>query len=156
MGPMPIVARIRALLWVLIIFGCASPVVHNTPSGKVEVTINGVNTDAVKARLVNEMLNIGYSITQDTPHVITFDAPVENALGAILYGSEYDSTPNARISYTLVQAAMATRVVADIAVITNPGSPFERRRDFNHGQDSPTFQTILDRIKSEMETHTSK
>lgn len=44
-----------------------------------------------------------------------------------------------------------TRVVADFAIITNPGSSFERRTDFNNNQDSVQIQSMLDQIKAELE-----
>lgn len=100
---------------------------HHTPSGKVEATISGASPDDVKAALINEMLNRGYSITNDTSYMISFDRPVDNVFAAALLGSNYDSTPNARISYMLAKVGDATRVVADLAMITNPGSLFERR-----------------------------
>jgi len=72
------------------------------------------------------MVNGGFRITKDTSYELTFDKPVENIAVAVLMGSKYDSQPNARVSYTFAQVNDTTRVVADVAIITNPGSAFER------------------------------
>jgi len=127
--------------------GCVEPTVHDTPSGRPEVTLSTKNMDAVRSALINQMLNKGYSITRDTGHSVAFDRPVDNALGAALFGSEYDATPNARIVYTLAALDRSTRVVADIAIITNPGSAFERQTNMNSNQESVKVQEMLDGLK---------
>jgi hypothetical protein len=43
------------------------------------------------------------------------------------------------------------RVVADIAVITNPGSAFEQRTKMNHGRESANLQATLNAIKARLE-----
>ncbi len=129
--------------------GCVEPTVHDTPSGRPEVTLSTKNHDAVRSALINRMLNKGYSITRDTGHSIAFDRPVDNALGAVLFGSQYDATPNARIVYTLAALGNATRVVADIAIVTNPGSAFERQTNMNGNQDSLQVQAMLESLKGD-------
>ena len=44
-----------------------------------------------------------------------------------------------------------TRVVADIAIITNPGSGFKPRTEMNGSQDSVQIQAMLDQIKATLE-----
>ncbi|MBC6436935.1 MAG: hypothetical protein GDA52_02075 [Rhodobacteraceae bacterium] len=106
---------------------------------------------AVKSALVDRMINRGYNLTRDNQFTVAFDRPVENIFAAALLGSRYDSTPNARISYTIVENAGATRVVADMAIITNPGSAFERRTPMNTSQDSLGIQRILNDLKRTIE-----
>jgi hypothetical protein len=142
-------------LWILglalTLGGCAAPVQHQTASGRPEVLIHNTNSESVKSAIVNRMLSDRYRITRDTPYEIAFDKAVENIAAQVLLGSEYDSQPNARISYTLASVGADVRVIADMAIITNPGSAFERRTEMNNGQDSPMVQTFLDGIKAEKE-----
>ncbi len=138
-------------LAVLMLTGCAEAVAVNTPSGKAEVTVEGVSPDQVKPFLVNEMLNRKYTISHDAPYLIGFDRPTDNVLVSALVGTSYEATPNVRVSYTLVPVGHDTRVVADLAIIGNPGSAFERRHDINGGVDTPKYQIILDHIKMEAE-----
>lgn len=136
----------------LLLSSCGTPVSHATASGKVEVVINGTTPEATKAALVNEMVNHGYRITKDTPFETAFDRPTDNIAAAVLLGSKYDAQPNARVSYFITPTPPTVRVVADIAIITNPGSGFERRTEMNASQDSVQLQALLDQIKVLLET----
>ncbi len=143
-----IVAGMLALLGLV---GCAAPVKHLTPSGKPEVTIQGTTPSKVGAYLTNEMLNLGYNITKQSDFLLSFDRPVDNAFAAAMLGSKYDSTPNARVSYTMAEVSGATRVVADLRFVTNPGSAFERFTDAYHNADSKKFQGLLDQAKANLQ-----
>lgn len=126
-------------LWVLgfalALGGCAAPIQHQTASGRPETLIHNTSADSVKSAIVNGMMSKGYRITRDTPYEIAFDKPVENIADQVLLGSKYDSQPSARVSYTLASVGADVRVIADMAIITNPGSAFERRTEMNNGQD---------------------
>jgi hypothetical protein len=125
--------------------GCAAPVQHNTPSGKVEAVMPAT-TDQVKSALVSMMVNTGYNISKDTPYLIAFDKPSDNIMASVLLGSKYDATPNVRVTFMFAPQGLATRVIADFAIITNPGSAFERITPLNGSQDTMKFQALLDRM----------
>lgn len=133
---------------IVMVTGCVAPVQHNTASGKPEVTVGTDDVGQVKAALVSEMVDRGYHITADSDYRLVFDRPVDNFLAGVLLGSSYDTTPNARIAYALVRRAEGVRVVADIAIITNPGSAFEKRTEMNQSQESLGVQRALDALKS--------
>lgn len=114
-------AKVSIALLCLCVGACASPVLHQTASGKVEVTIENSAQEPVKSELVNVMINRGYAINRDSPFQIVFDKPVMNVLAAALLGSRYNSTPDARLSFTITQAGTSVRVIGDLAIITNPG-----------------------------------
>lgn len=130
--------------------GCGS-VDHHTASGKVEATI-AAPLEAVKAAVINAMVNQRYRISKDTAFELAFDKPTDNLLAAAFLGSRYDSTPNTRISYFLAPTPPSVRVVADFAIITNPGSSYERRTDFNRSEDTAQVQALLDGVKAQLET----
>jgi hypothetical protein len=130
---------------------CATPVQHNTASGKPEVTINVADLDAVTSTFQSEMINRGYMQTGGNRFMLKFDRPVTNILASALLGSRYDSQPNARITYMFSKFSSSIRVVADMAVITNPGSAFERRTPFNNNQDSLSIQQMMLNIKLMLE-----
>lgn len=125
-----------ALVTVAVLAACATPVHHNTPSGKIEVMFAGFAPAVVKPAIAAQMINRGYNITRDTEYLMVFDKPITNGMAAALLGSRYDGTPNARVSVTMLYADGDTRVIGDLAVITNPGSAFERRMDVNNSKDS--------------------
>ncbi len=139
------------LLVMLLVAGCATPVTHNTPSGKPEVTINGVDADTVAASVIDRMINRGYNVTNSNNRMLVFEKPLENTMAAALYGSRYDSQPNVRITYNINNYQNKTRVVASFAVVTNPGSSFERLTPANNNQDTVKYQDMLNEIKASLE-----
>ena len=145
-GPSPGRRAVLFGLPALALAACVTPVDHGTPSGRPEVMMATTDTTGIKSDLVNRMLNKGYGITRDSGFVIAFDRPVDNVLAAAMLGSQYDSVPNARIVYTIARTGNTTRVIADIAIITNPGSAFERPTPFNNSQDSLKVQAMLNEM----------
>ena len=90
-------------------------------------------------------------VSKDSQFEIAFDKPTENLAAVAFLGSRYDSTPNNRASFYITPSPPVTRIVADFAIITNPGSSFERRTDFNRAEDTKQIQALLDQIKTDME-----
>lgn len=146
--------KIMIILVAIMVVGlgaCATPIQHATPSGKVEATIDGVSKSAVKDRITDQMLNKGYTVTKSDDTIIAFDRPVDNLMAAALFGSSYDSTPNARITFNLIQQKGAVRVVADCILVTNPGSAFEQKNSVNNNAETAKVQNWLNDIKSDLE-----
>jgi hypothetical protein len=146
--------RLCAILFAtgLALTACGTPVVHNTPSGRPEVTIQGATPDQAGAEITNAMLDTGFTPNDNTSKFsLSFDKPVTNLLAAALLGSQYDSTPNSRIIYTITPSGSGTRIVATLAIITNPHSAFEHPTNMNNSQDSASVQGILDRLKVHFE-----
>jgi hypothetical protein len=125
--------------------GCAAQVTHDTPSGKVE-EVFAAGPDKVKPVLVGMMSNAGFNLVRDTNYQVAFDKPVQNVLVGAFLGSNYNAVPDMRVSFTLVPVSDNTRVIADISVVTNPGSAFEQLTPFNNGPDSGQLQTNLDSL----------
>jgi hypothetical protein len=86
--------------------------------------------------------DVGCRIQPGPGHVLSDgvrQAGRECPCGAFL-GSGYNATPNERVSFTLVPLGPNTRVIADISVVTNPGSALERLTPFNNGPGSERMQ----------------
>ena len=146
-----IARRVVLAMVLFMVAGCATPVSHYTPSGKPEVTISTNDFNAVKSTIVAQMLNKGYSITKDTDFQLVFEAEADSMMSTVLFGSEYDTTPVARISFSFAPIDDSVRVVADAAMITNAGSAFERRTDMNNSNSSARIQEMLDDVKRQLE-----
>jgi uncharacterized protein YceK len=142
---------ILLFLMPLVLTGCATPITHDTPSGKVEVTINGVQKSAVKDELINGMVNKGYTVTRSDDALLVFDRPIQNSAAAFMFSSDFSANPTTRTSYNLIQTGKSVRVVADFAAITNPGSGFEKRTDLNAIPETRLMQDFLTGIKMKME-----
>jgi hypothetical protein len=139
------------LLLPFFLVGCATPVTHHTQSGRVEVTINGVKKSAVKETLINDMVNRRYTVTRADDTLVVFERPVENVMAAALLGSQFNAVPVTRCTYNLIQNGKDVRVIGDFAVITNPGSAFERRTDMNSHPETVLMQDFMEQMKSKLE-----
>lgn len=131
-----------AIVAAFLLTACAT-VDHKTRSGKPEVTIPGATAERVKVELVDAMTTAGFSITRSNDYQLVFDRPTEGVMVALLLGSQYDAIPNARVSFTITELNRSVRVVADIKMVTNPGSAFERLTDWNKSKDAVDVQKAL-------------
>jgi len=127
--------------------GCANPVQHATASQRPEVCITKAKSSDIAARLASDFLDRGYTVLTQTETRVEGEHIVDNAFAAALFGSRYDGTPKARIAYTIVKIPACTRVVADMNIVTNPGSAYERLTPMNNSQDSLKVQKFLDSVK---------
>ncbi|MBA5777189.1 hypothetical protein H2509_08625 [Stappia sp. F7233] len=134
--------KILASLAIAFALVACQGVQHNTASGRPEVTTRK-SVEVVKNSAINELINHGYAVTADTPYSMTFEKPVENPVAAALLGSQWNSVPNARIRLTFAKVPAGTRVVADLAFVTNPGTGFERLTPANNNPDSVKIQEWL-------------
>ena len=139
--------RLFFLLMIIVaLSACVTPVPYNTASGKMEMTFSGLEANKIKPLLINDMVNQGYTITQSTDYLVSFDRPLNDHLSGILFGSHYNGTPNERITYTIVPVNNGTRVIADLKIVTNPNSVHERITDMNRSQESLRVQGYLTMI----------
>ncbi|MBI4243110.1 MAG: hypothetical protein HY606_03380 [Planctomycetes bacterium] len=149
--------RIFFLISIIISFftvSCATTIQHlSTPTGKPEVTISNVSKKAIVDRLTNIMIDRGYNVKEITEYKAAYSKRMESVSAAIWYGSKYDSTPEARITFDTVETQANIRIVATLQMVTNPGSAFERTTDLSKNTpDAHNFQDILSNLKSEMES----
>lgn len=138
------------MLVALIVSGCALTAEHQTPSGKPETTI-AADPAEVRAMVTNRMIDQGYSISRQSDAALVFDRPVTNSFAAKVYGNRYDTRPNWRLMYTFAPEDGETRVIADVMIVTKPGTNAERVDTLNRHIDSLEVQTVLDEIKAALE-----
>jgi PDZ domain len=138
--------------YLLVLTGCATPMPLATPTGKPEVTIQGAKIEDVKNILTSVAMDWGYTVKNVTDYVAVYEKPNTNALSNALMASQYDPNTMWRLTYSLANLGSAVRVVTNIALVTNPGSAFERLTDFSSGgEGSQQFQTMLLEVKRRME-----
>jgi hypothetical protein len=124
-----------------------------TPSGHPEVTISRITPDKVKAALVPKMIDKGFQVTKDTQFELAFDRPLDDKQAQAILGSKAKGTPHGRITYSIEQVGDDVRVVADLAVVTNPGRASERSTDQNDaskGAPVDDVQSFLDDLRAEL------
>lgn len=141
---MGMIRVIGGLLVCLALGGCVGNDLQ-TASGGPEIVMPNTTVSAVKSELVLRMTSDGYRITRDSDYELAFDKPAQGA-AALLMGSRYDPVPYVRVSYAFAPTADAVRVSANTAIITNPGSSFERRAETTRGPDGQAVQNILTNV----------
>jgi S1-C subfamily serine protease len=131
------------VLFLALLYGCATTKPLATASGKPEVTIPNVTKKQVTDALVTQMINQGFQIKNSSDYNIVFTKPMESLSAQLLLGSKYDSTPEHRASFMIVESGNGIRVVLTNQGITNPGSAFEKVTDLSSGKAGESWLNFL-------------
>jgi len=102
-------------------------------NGKPEVIINIEDKEKIKDSLFNTMINHGYNLKTTNDYNLVFGKIINDITTSLLFGSRYDTSPESRISFSIVKVNSGYRLIATLQVITNPGSAFERVTDLSYG-----------------------
>lgn len=79
-----------------------------------------------KEAIIATFLSQEYQIVRDSEFQLVMDRPVRDDFAAsFLFGSQWNSTPNARVAMTFL-GENPTRVTTQVQIVTNPGTGFER------------------------------
>lgn len=101
--------------------------------------------------LLQKRIARGYTIRQQTPNMIVLDRPAKDFATQFVYGSQWNIVPNYRLTYQMYGDKPLT-VSVNGAIITNPGSGFERINDMsNHASMAEVMKEIAD-IASEIKS----
>lgn len=130
--------------------GCIPPVILNTMSGRPEI-MTSTPLEKLKPELVSAMMNRGYSMRSDSGMVMMMEKRLPDAYG-ISHGSRYDPIPAGRITFTFLQSSAQVRLIADLAIVTNPGSAYESQKSANNTQDARVIQQFLEDLKTRIES----
>jgi hypothetical protein len=139
------------ILAVVLLSGCATVQPIHTQSGRPEVTICGVSKNEVMEKFVASLSTGTFTVRSTSNFQVVVGRPVNNPLAIALYGSRYDSTPEARVIFTFSEVSGCTLVSARLLIVTNPGSAFERVMDISQGKDAHELQLELEKLKSTIE-----
>ena len=138
------------IAWLLIavcLSGCAgTQIQHNTASGRPERVFQAP-PEAVRSALATELVNRGYRITKESQSLIEGEKYTDKLGAVIAYSTQYDSRVMVRVTYTMIPTAEGTRVVGDIAAVSNPGSGFERSHPLQNTQSAADMQNALNGLK---------
>jgi hypothetical protein len=99
------------------------------------------------------MIDKGFQVTKDTQFELAFDRPLDDKQAQAILGSKVKGTPHGRITYSIEQVGDDVRVVADLAVVSNPGRVSERSTDQNDaskGAPVHDVQSFLDDLRNEL------
>jgi hypothetical protein len=132
----------RYILLAAALSGCAT-----VPAARPEVSILGAQAPKVINVIIERNMARGNRLVAQFPSSVTFARRTEDFTTALLYGSKYDSTPEMRVTYTLVESGDGLKVFATAAMVTNPQSAYERHRDVTSGA-SAGLQQNLEQLRA--------
>lgn len=110
----------------VILVSCAAPTPLPTPTGRADVSFEGVQRKEVINAIVSMSVARGYQVKKSDDLTIVMGKPEDSFLAGAMLGSQYDSTPERRVTFTILEGQGAIRVMANLVFVTNPGSGFER------------------------------
>ncbi len=90
----------------------------NTPSGRPEITLQGVKPERVKPQIVNAMINQGARLKSDSAYQLTFERPWGQhgaVIGALL--SADGSGAIERLTFSITDSGGGSRVVLDRSMV---------------------------------------
>lgn len=121
------------LLCLLFIGGCVAV----EPPPPLTFSYEHGNTE-VKTAIVETFIQRGYTINRDTQFLLVMDRAARgNVSASLVYGSDWNSVPNARVSFAIT-GDNPTTATASMSVVTNPGTGFERPIDLTANEDART------------------
>lgn len=143
---------VRTLLigfFIAVLVGCATPAQRlATPSGNPEIVIPNTTRKAVIDKIIAAKLEKGMQVKSVNDYGVVVGKKVDGSfMASFLYGSRYDSTPEVRITYNVVETAGGVRVFSRTEMITNPGSAYERTSDVTQSLSSQ-MQSELEQFKA--------
>ncbi len=97
------------------------------------------------------MLNLGYHIREQSDDSIVFEKQITDPTVATWHRDRYDMYPSSRVSYMLIEQNRTIRIVADLKIIINSGSDFERLAKVAKHPDYKSIQEILQNIENQLE-----
>lgn len=131
---------------------CSSLPPLDTPSGKPEVFIEGATKAQVMELLVIEVMGWGYSVSEQTDFSLLFIKDADDLGSQLLFGSQYNSTPQKQLRCTLAQTGSGVNLVGRFAIVTNPGSGFEKGNDLSGNTEAAhDIQAVFLRVKEQLE-----
>lgn len=138
-----------ALPILIIIMNTACIPQTNRPSTTINqpsIIIHDVSKEDISNLLIEGKLQQGWKLDSSSNYGIVFIRNIDNFAARATYGSKYNRTPAARITYNMINVSGGVKIIVKSEMVTNPNSPYEKSRDFTStwGEDA---QEELERIK---------
>lgn len=106
--------------------GCLVTPPLQTPSGRPEVTLYGITKKQFFDNVAGTAMVGGYEIREVNDYNMVLAKRNTSFGAAVLFGSRYNTTPEERITLTVIEVPRGIRIFATCTIVTNPGSAFEK------------------------------
>ena len=142
------------LLWTLALTGCATVQPLDTSTGKPQKFFPNLTVSQAQSAFLAVSLADGMNIYKQTHNLLVMDKPVHGLTASIFMGSEYNPTPDDRLTYQFAQENGGVEVFVRLAYVTNPGSQYEQVNPTN--ADNRQLQRMLEKAEPIIVAHYSK
>lgn len=116
-----------------VLASCVTVPPITTPSGRPECTVERPSAD-VQAYCLERFIGNGWMLKSQSPNQLVLWKESDSELQNVLLGSAYDPTTTNEVRLVFTNSTAGTRVLGQVALITNEGSAFERRDDLTSGK----------------------
>jgi hypothetical protein len=128
-----------------ILTGCASPIVHDTPSKRPERQFANKPED-VKAALLSMLVSRNYQIHQESEGLVVALSWPDKSYANMFAPAPANPTVMIQSSFTLVPTNAGTRVIGDVAFVSKPGSGSDRVTPMPNSLLSRELQDLLNAL----------
>ncbi len=132
-----------------IVAACQSfePVIHDTPSGRPEVTFSTLSVEEARQLIINTNIDEGFILVDSSQNVLEFKKPPERQRVSF-YFSEFPRAryPNIRVIYNIFDSPRGARTVASVWIVGSPGTINQYKVGINDQPISIEVQQFLDEL----------
>lgn len=135
----------------LIVNSCASVEPSKGTYSTPEITIDNVSSKQVVDIIAEEMRNNKFKIYSLTDSKIIVGRKSGQELISFAYGSSFYGIAEERIVYNIIKIGNSVKVTADILILANPETSFEKITSLNNTRYAQSMQASLDSLKTSIQ-----
>jgi len=122
-----------------------------TPSGSPEIVVHAAPAHEILRELTATMAQREYRLVMTNERVAVFQKPCEDFDTAFFYGKGWHASADFRATAFLSEESSGVKVLVDLEVVTDPGSPDEARRSAPVGHpEAHAIQKLLGGVVADL------
>lgn len=140
-----------ALLLAGSLSGCVTLKPLRTESGSPEVIVQQARPTELIEGLRTTMVRRGYQTVMTNDRLAVFTKDCGDFDTAFFYGEGWNASADFRVTFCLLDDALGMRVLTDIEIVTNAGTPEEARKSAPHGHpEAHELQELLETLQADL------
>ena len=146
-----VLRNVYILVWMYsmcTIVSCQTMSPSNQSSGLPHVLLENTSSSIVMNTIVSSMNNSGFKVISTKDSTVVVTRPSGPELAADVFGASFSGTAEIRIAYTITRSGSAVQVSADISLVANPGTSYEKSASLNDTKYARSMQASLETLKS--------
>lgn len=107
------------------------------------IEIDNVETKPVAEYLLKDLVGKGFQILSTSDYQVAVRKDVDNFWEQVFLGSRFNTVPELRAYFNLIQSGNKTCITSEVKIVTNPNSGFERYTNVTNN----SWQVYLNNVK---------